>query len=559
MQQDTRLRGRTLALALALGLTLASCGGDDDRDGGSQRSAQSEEITFTGDLEAFPDYNYDSQWLPEGSPVQVRVIFDVAGSLHAEAGALVGGSADAPQMSGVSQSGLYQLEARLNFQVLLKVDLPGVGFEGPLSEDTDISYEIAGETTFDPFVIDEIATLQAEIPETMLVTLPLAGSVPGVEGNVIIRIRGTANSEFEGDCAAVNSAQAQYRADTRTNADIVLLPSLMVEVPFVYNETIDVGQVPVTIPAVELPMDLGTLSVTPGGGDVDGGGSMARAGSCDDTNNGGGDTNNAGNNASNNANNGGGDTNNGGGDANNASNNANNGGGDTNNGGGDTNNGGNNANNNDAPMCAVDADCAGGQVCQSGACVQAPDPEDTCAQTCDGCCLDGVCLDGDSQSACGVRGARCEVCEDHLSCGAGVCGVDPNTLWDVEVVRADFLEDPNEGVWDNFGGAPDVYVHVGFQYDEDREEFIYSGDTSIIDDDASGAYAWSQVVIEGLPASVLLNDSISLALRDSDLLGDETMAGCSSITDASMLTGQEVTFCEGFGRVAFFIRFSPSR
>jgi hypothetical protein len=80
----------------------------------------------------------------------------------------------------------------------------------------------------------------------------------------------------------VSASKATYLGRTATRADLVLTPSLQVKVPFVYDETLQVGAVPVSIPEVALDMDLGTVGVTPAGGSVNGGGSEATVGTCGD-------------------------------------------------------------------------------------------------------------------------------------------------------------------------------------------------------------------------------------------------------------------------------------
>jgi len=392
---------------IALTLFVFGCGGGG---GGGGAGGTTTNLTFAGELAAFPDYAYDSGWLPEGSPVQVKMLFSVEGKLNAVAEAIVGGSTTDPLMSGVADSGKYTLAVNLIFQVLVKIDLTGVSYEGPVDENADITFQINDEAVFTPFMLTEKVSLAADVPDTQLITLPLAGSIPGVDGNVIINISGIVNSDFTPTCAAVSARQAEYLAQTFTSADLILKPSIQVKVPFVYDETIEVGDIPVSIPAVMLPMDLGTHEVIPGGGAVDGGGSLATPGECGEQRQPGDVT-------------GGSDV-----TVEDA-------------GGGDDVTGGDD---NVSPGCA---DCAG--CCQAGEClpgntitacgvggeacagceagfecldgVCADTSVGDCATECAGCCANNACLPGTEKYACGAGGGACIECGGGLDCAGGAC------------------------------------------------------------------------------------------------------------------------------------------
>ncbi len=543
-----------VTLCSVLVLTSASCGGDDgDGGGGGENlSQQAQEIEFSGEQSAFPDYMYDSGWLPEESPVQVRVTFSVTGKLEANANALVGGDAENPMMSGVADSGLYGLDAALNFQVLVKMDLPGFSYEGPVDENADISYMVSGQTMFAPFATDAAVPLMVEIPETMLATLPLAGSIPGVEGNVIVDLSGVIHSDFQGTCASVNEQKAQYLAETRTRADLILKPSIMVSIPFVFDETIEVGEVPVSVPEVAIPMDMGTIEVSPGGGAVDGGGSMAKSGSCDDAPNNSNPNNSAPNNANPN---------------NNTPNNS------TPNNSTPNNSNPNNSNNT-SPECVEDEDCSaeevcydgicifveetcmsdidcpGGEVCDGGVCIT--DPGEVCADTCGGgCCTeDGQCEDGDTGNACGSSGLLCQMCGDFEACIQGEC---QNTLPEagsIRVVSAAIID----AEWGDIGSDPDLFVKVGLGYDNDTEEFLYEEVTRTIDDVLSAT--WNEVILTGIPHELLDEDGLSISLHDEDVIGSEYISGCSTLLTRAAFQGSQISLCESSG-VNFMIELIP--
>jgi hypothetical protein len=355
-----------LVLVVSL-IFVVGCGGGGGDGGGGGGGGEPTEISFSGEQAAFPEFKYDTGWVPADSPIQVQVLATATAGLTAVADAIVGGSSDQPMMSGKAATGLFKLSGKVQFQVLLKVDFSAIQYEGPLDESLDIVFEIVGEAAFDPFLLDGSAVIIQDVPETKLATIPLAGSVPGVDGNVILHIKGTVNSEFSGQCAAVNGTQAHYVGATTTGADLVIIPSVEISIPFLLDETLEGFDVPFTVPPVTLDMDLGDLAVAPGGGVVEGGGTMAVVGTCE---------------------------------------------------GGST------------PTDVISQEDAtvdpGEDTTVDPGDDTSVDPKDTvgpgkCEDNCNGCCDNGSCMPGNTDEACGVGGTACLACGAENYCGASGC------------------------------------------------------------------------------------------------------------------------------------------
>jgi hypothetical protein len=81
-------------------------------------------------------------------------------------------------------------------------------------------------------------------------------------------------------------------------------------------------------------------------------------------------------------------------------------------------------------------------------------------ENCAGCCSDGVCVDGSANTACGFGGQTCDVCSMAESCVAGVCAVDPESVWVVQPSSAVIAPSDNGEVWDSDGSPPDVTAEV---------------------------------------------------------------------------------------------------
>jgi hypothetical protein len=80
----------------------------------------------------------------------------------------------------------------------------------------------------------------------------------------------------------------------------------------------------------------------------------------------------------------------------------------------------------------------------------------TCAT---GCCLNGTCQPGTQGLACGTGGVACQQCMAGTTCQMQNCGVDPMSMWRVQVVSARIaMRKANGDTWDTGGGAPDVFV-----------------------------------------------------------------------------------------------------
>ena len=362
------LRGLVLVLFI---LPVLACGGGGGGKDDKNQNKTSTDISFAGEQAAIPDYSYDTGWLPADSPIQVKLLFNTAGKLTAAADAIVGGSTDAPILSGKAGTGLYTMKVLFQFQVLLKVDVSAVQYEGPVDENADIVFDFGGEATFDPFLVGGNAEIIADVPETQLASIPLAASIPGVDINVIVHIAGTVTSKFSGACAAVSDTEAHYVGTTYTLGNLILKPSVSISA-FMYEETLEAFDIPVDVPETALTMDLGTVAVAPGGGTVDGGGSLGTVGTCDGSVVPPGDVVTT------------------------------------------------------DDIVEEDDVVTPADVVETPDSTIAPDVEPgSCADTCPGCCDGTICLPGGVDDACGADGAVCLVCEGGSQCVGGECQSGP--------------------------------------------------------------------------------------------------------------------------------------
>jgi hypothetical protein len=115
------------------------------------------------------------------------------------------------------------------------------------------------------------------------------------------------------------------------------------------------------------------------------------------------------------------------------------------------------------------------------------------------------------------------------TCTAGICVVDPASLWNFVIVSADVPTTDSEGdAWDAFGGAPDVFIEVTLGVNTAAP---VTDTTATISDQFTFLYSPpdGEVVLTNVPASKIL-DSIRLRAHDSDTFDNDLMI---SIIDSS--------------------------
>ncbi len=267
---------KAIHLSLVGASFLAGCatsGGD------SLASEEQHQVTFHGELEAFPGFGYDSGTLPEGSPVQLQLQFSASGKLIADAAGTSGGSAGSVAVAGVPGSGVYKLDAHLKAAATLHVHIDGLpSYDGPIPGIENLDIALAAQTTFDPFLLGgSKARLDAHLPETELPPIPL-GSVPG-KLIVTVSSASTIHSHLWGVCAGVDQGQVQFLAEAATSATIVLKPKIVISVPFVGDKEFAIPEIRFDTGQIKAPLDLGTVAA-PEGGDVPTGVYMASNASC---------------------------------------------------------------------------------------------------------------------------------------------------------------------------------------------------------------------------------------------------------------------------------------
>jgi hypothetical protein len=260
---------------LLFAMTCLSCDGGGSGGGG---------IHFHGDSEVLPGFESDTGLQPSGSDVQAQFIVRASGKVA------VDGDADPGRDIAVGRvaSGKLSIDGHFLLEGKLKLDISGLPkYDGPIPNLDKVDLTFGGEAAFDPFLLGSSAQVVSEMPETKLPDIPLPG---GLTGKLVITIvkGSTVTSELRGICAGTADGKVQWRGATKTSGKLILRPTIVVKIPVKGDKSFDLPEIPVTIPARDVALDLGThelgsgdaaaasaaRTATPGGcggGDVDGG------------------------------------------------------------------------------------------------------------------------------------------------------------------------------------------------------------------------------------------------------------------------------------------------
>jgi hypothetical protein len=240
--------------ALALAFSSAVLGCTSDAVESDSQDITGSATAFAGEVEPLSGFSFDTGLIPAGSPAQVSLALSAGGAVNVTA---VGVSA-AEGLAGRPGGGTLSLDLHVKMDGRLKIDSRLKKVDGDLPGLADIDIPITGEVSFDPFVLGEgeSAEVEASIPETKLPPIPL-GSVPG-KLELTVATGSTITSAFRGTCLSVVDGEASYDGEVTTSGTLVLKGALALDLPAPLNKTIDLGEIPVTIPASTKPLAFGS-------------------------------------------------------------------------------------------------------------------------------------------------------------------------------------------------------------------------------------------------------------------------------------------------------------
>lgn len=250
MNRPTMMSSMLLALGLA-----SACGGDDSQ-GSGESGALDGPIEFRGEQPFLPGFDYDSQWLPDGSPVAIRATATAGGGITVVAEA----TSDGATITPVAGSGSLSVEGSLALELSAKIDTMGINYEGVVDS---FEYGIdPAQETFEPFALDADVSASSTLPPAVLGEVPIP-SVPGA--TLVLEVTGgEITTAFAGSCAQARDGFAQYTGTLTSSGTVECAATVEIEIPFSDPLTFGPFAFDVAIPTLGTGIDLGTRSLATG-------------------------------------------------------------------------------------------------------------------------------------------------------------------------------------------------------------------------------------------------------------------------------------------------------
>jgi hypothetical protein len=203
------------------------------------REAQPQPVAYEGTLDLFSDFAYDTGWIPEGSPVQVRFALLAGSGWQARlAGQAVLSWPEALELRMVGDPLGGSLAMDLGVEIIARLRLQLDTPAGPIAWEGDIPYvptfdlRFVDQTTFDPFLLakSDPATARVEdtVPQQTLLSVDLTDviiPVPGISGSISLMVGGTVAGALRGTSVDVDRDGEPAGQITEEQAALLLAPT----------------------------------------------------------------------------------------------------------------------------------------------------------------------------------------------------------------------------------------------------------------------------------------------------------------------------------------------
>ena len=182
------------------------------------------------------DFEYDSDWIPSGSAIQVR-LFAHAGNtmyLSMEGEAVYEWDTESIHLEGDEDGGWFDMDIGAEITAQVRFDILGYVWEGDLID--PFLYGVFESITFDPYLLlghpDRPAVLDAELPRETIADVPLGIDLLIASGQLHIELGGDVHAEVESVQAQAWPAEDPTAISVLTEyATPVPLPAASREVP----------------------------------------------------------------------------------------------------------------------------------------------------------------------------------------------------------------------------------------------------------------------------------------------------------------------------------------
>lgn len=180
----------------------------------------------TGDLDwfyrdaFFDDVDFDTGWVPGGSPLQLRFQFFLGGSTEVEMGGTAVTSWPPPlnlQVPGRPETGRFSVDYGMEIHVFLRFDVRVAGIRYRFEQELPIPFipsdlRLADEVIFDPMVLPGADPRPIMVADSTgrieLFTVGLGSfiPIPGIDGGLAVDVTGGLEGFYGSDLLVVNDA-----------------------------------------------------------------------------------------------------------------------------------------------------------------------------------------------------------------------------------------------------------------------------------------------------------------------------------------------------------------
>jgi len=155
------------------------------------------------------DFDYDSDWLPAGSPIQVRMIAHAGNtvSVSMDGDALFSWEESAFSVEGAADGGEFTIDAGLDVQAQVRFDIAGYEWDGDLMD--PFLYGIFESVVFTPYLLpghpERPVVIDADLPRETLADVPIGVDLVVASGQLHIEIGGHVHAELVGDSMTLDA------------------------------------------------------------------------------------------------------------------------------------------------------------------------------------------------------------------------------------------------------------------------------------------------------------------------------------------------------------------
>ncbi|MBI5481745.1 MAG: hypothetical protein HY906_23010 [Deltaproteobacteria bacterium] len=177
-------------------------------------SSKPQPVVYTGEQNLFSNVDFDTDWVPAGSPIQVRFVLHLGSGWTAQAGGKGDLSWPEPltlRMIGNPDAGSLLMSIGIEVSARLRVCVPlpncnTIAWEGNVPYVPNFDYRLAGEAIFTPFLLPGATPGSAVVTDTIapvtlfqIDLLNLIGiDIPGVSGGFELKAGGDVTATLTG-------------------------------------------------------------------------------------------------------------------------------------------------------------------------------------------------------------------------------------------------------------------------------------------------------------------------------------------------------------------------